>query len=131
MDCNKKDPRRIEAMLEECLNPELMVKRLAECIFTATGRRSGHIHFRFKGKDDHLVFIWSKGALREIVTKTSKCKEGEYISQKHSEFCNEDFRNILEKRREDIAQIEIDKESFSKTWASYNEFITWLAAFSS
>jgi len=108
------------------LDPGYLVEKLSAILFKKTKRTSGHIHFHFRNKSDHIIFFWSEGKLKKIVAKSPSCKKGQYVHWKHSQFCDYKRKQLLRELLSQIERIEIDGENFNKAWPSYNEFARWL-----
>ena len=109
-----------------CLDPGYLVENLSAILFKNTKRTSGHIHFYFRNKSDHIIFSWSEGKLKKIVAKSPSCKKGQYVHWKHSQFCDYECEQILRELLSQIERIEIDGQNFNKARPSYNEFARWL-----
>ena len=113
---------------ELCLDPGYLAEWLSTASFEKTKDTSGHIHFYFRNKSDHIVFVWSEGKLKKLAAKSPGCKKGQYVHWKDSQFRDYNRDDILGKLYKEIECIEIDGDNFSKTWPSFNEFIEWLLA---
>ena len=111
---------------EVCLEPGYLVETLSSVFFEKTKHASGHIHFYFWNKTDHIVFTWLKGRLKKIVAKSPSCKKGRYVHWKGSQFCDYKREDTLEHLRDEIECIEIDRKSFSRAWPSYAGSVKWL-----
>jgi len=108
------------------LDPNYIVERLSCILAKKTNQTSGHIHFYFQNKSDHIIPIWSEGKLRKIVAKSPNCKKGQYIHWRDSEFCDYERKNVIRQFHNEIMRIKIDVNGFSKTWPSYTKFTKWL-----
>ncbi|MFH1201702.1 MAG: VanZ family protein [Candidatus Omnitrophota bacterium] len=91
-----------------------------------TGRDSGHVHFMYEGKSDHLIFVCAAGKLENIIAKGRNCKKGEYLSWGHSEFNSLSAKEAFFKNLPKARKIVIDHPSLRKSWDSFNEFQNWL-----
>lgn len=111
---------------EACLCPDYLAERLSGVLFEKTGHTSGHIHFHFRGKSYHIIFVWSEGKLKKIVAKSPGCRKGRHTHWKDSQFRDYNREDVLRRLYNRIECIEIDGDSFNKTWSSYTEFISWL-----
>ncbi|MFH1519937.1 MAG: hypothetical protein ABIE75_05165 [Candidatus Omnitrophota bacterium] len=116
----------IKELSEACFNPNYLVKRLNRVLFRDAQRTSGRIHFHFQNKSDHIILIWFKGRLKDIVVKSPDCKQSESVKWNDSQFFNYQPENVLEQLYQQIVQIEIDEHNFRKRWLAYDEFIKWL-----
>jgi len=121
-----RDDDIINEISQECLNLDRLVGNLTLALSKKTKSTSGHVHIHFHGKSDHIVVIWSNGRLRKIVAKTPRCEKGLCVKWENSQFCDYERGKVLEKLYDKIERIEIDEEEFNKTWASYDELISWL-----
>ena len=111
---------------QQCLNPDRLVGNLTLGLSKKTKSTSGHIHFYFQNKSDHLVFVWSNGLLKRVVAKSPHCKKGQCIKWENSQFCDYKQDKVLEILCDEIEYAEIDGDGFNKRWPSYNDLIRWL-----
>jgi len=91
-----------------------------------TKSTSGHIHFYFRNKSDHIVIVWSNGLLKRIVAKSPHCKKGQCVKWEYSQFCDYKREEVIEKLCEEIEYAQIDRDGFNKRWSSYGDLIWWL-----
>ncbi len=113
-------------ILRACLDPNDLVEWLSEVHFVNTSHRSGHVHFYFRDKSDHIILVWSKGQLKKIIAKSPRCKKGQYIRWEESQFRDYQSEEILEKLCDEIELVRIDDGGFNQSWPSYAGFINWL-----
>jgi hypothetical protein len=113
-------------ILQACLDPNDLVERLSEVHFKNTNHRSGHIHFYFRGKSDHIIIVWSKGQLKKIIAKSPHCKKGQYVRWEGSQFSDYRCEDVLEELSDEIELVTIDDGGFNKSWPSYSLFMKWL-----
>ena len=92
----------------------------------ATGQDGGHVHFIYKGKNDHLILICNGQRLDEIIAKRRHSKKGEYLSWYKSEFYRFSPRNAFLEFLPEIHRIIIDHPSIQKRWSSFDKFQGWL-----
>lgn len=121
-----RDAGSVNEMWEVCLCPDYLVERLSGVLFEKTGQTSGHIHFHFRNNSDHIIFVWSEGKLKKIVAKSPGYRKGQHGHWKDSRFRDYNREDVLMRLYNAIECIEIDGDSFNKTWSSYSAFISWL-----
>ena len=123
---NDRDDDVSNGVSQVCLDPDYLAERLSSMLSEKINGTSGHIHFHFRNKSDHIITIWSEGKLRKIAAKSPGCEKGRYAHWRDSEFCNYNREDILRELHNDIERVEIDMDGFNKTWPSYAEFMEWL-----
>lgn len=123
---NNENSKIIDEISRECLNVECLIKKLGSRYLSETQQFSGHIHFHFRQKSDHIIFVWSMEQLKRIVAKSQDCEKNKRIPWESSQFCDCKPEDALGKFYNEIEYIEVDEPFFSKKWLSYAEFIKWL-----
>ena len=109
----------------EMYDPDCLVKKLSDVFSRKTRRRSGHVHFYFRNKSDHIILLWLEGWLDKILAKSANCKKGRYTHWEDSGFSNYKRQDILQELHNEIERVEIDS-GLSKAWSSYAQFVNWL-----
>lgn len=123
---NKRE-NMIKELTQACLNPNYLAERLSSVLFKITQCTTGHIHFHFRAKSDHIILIWSEGTLQGVVAKSPYCKKGEYEEWENSQFSSYQPEDIFKQLYQQIKRIKIDRGDFRKGWSSYTKFIKWMA----
>ncbi len=123
---NSKDIDIINETAKACFNPSYLAERLNSILFNKTKHTSGHVHFHFRNKSDHIILTWSNGKFKKILAKSITCEKGQYVHWDNSQFCDYEPEDALRKLYNEIEHIQIDDEKFNKTWPSYTEFIKWV-----
>ncbi|MBU2540764.1 MAG: VanZ family protein [Candidatus Omnitrophica bacterium] len=118
-----KDARMPKA--QRC-NLKKIAKQICFAFKRNTGHNGGHVHFKYKGKQDHLVLICHNRKLEQIVVKNKNCKKGEYVEWNQSEFSDLLPKIAFLKLLPSIDNIIIDHTSFQKSWPCFDEFQSWL-----
>jgi hypothetical protein len=113
-------------ILNAYLDPNDLAEKLSEIHYKDTKHRSGHIHIHFRDKSDHIILVWSKGQLKRIIAKSPRCKKGQYVHWKDSEFRDYNRQDVLGELCNEIELITIDHDGVKNTWSSYYDFIDWL-----
>ena len=113
-------------ILHAYLDVNDLVEKLSHVHFKYTKHHSGHIHIHFRDKSDHIILAWSKGKLKRIIAKSPRCKKGQYVHWKDSEFHDYNRKDVLGELCNEIELITIDHNDSEKTWPSYYDFIDWL-----
>ena len=90
---------------EACLNPDYLAERLSSVLFEKTKHTSGHIHFHFRGKSDHIILIWSEGKSKKIAAKSPDCKKGRHTHWKDSQFRDYNREDVLRELYDEIKRI--------------------------
>ena len=113
-------------ILHAYLDPNDLAKKLSQVHFKDTKHNSGHIHIHFRDKSDHIILVWSEEKLKRIIAKSPRCKKGQYVHWKDSEFRDYNREDVLCELCNEIELITIDHNGSEKTWPSYYDFIDWL-----
>lgn len=103
-----------------------LIPRLCAVFKKTTGHSRGHIHFRYKGKRDHLVLVIHSESLIRIVTKNEQCKKGKCLSWRKSEFSDFSPQEAFLRFFDQIDTITIDEPGFKRTWDSLDDLLNWL-----
>lgn len=122
---NNMDDRIRDKISQVYLDPNYIVERLSSILAKETNGTSGHIHFYFRTKSDHIILIWSEGKLRKIIAKSLSCEKDQYVHWTDSEFCNYEREDILRRFHNEIERVEIDVAGFRKMWPSCPKFMKW------
>ncbi len=91
-----------------------------------TKDRFAHIHFYVKGKNDHLILIYSDGAFAEIVAKGKKSRKGACVRWADSEFRHLSRQEAFLRFSDQIERVIIDHPNFRGSWGSWDKFLGWL-----
>ncbi len=113
-------------ILQAYLDPNDLVEKLSQVHLKNTKHHSGHIHFHFRDKSDHIILVWSKGKFKQTIAKSPRCKNGQYVHWKDSEFRDYNREDVLGELCDEIELVTIDHDCLNKTWPSYYDFIDWL-----
>lgn len=108
-----------------CLDPERLAGHLTLALSKKTKSTSGHTHIYSRSRFDHIVCVWSKGALRDIAAKSPHCQKGQCVKWEESECSDYEPKKVLSRFYDDVSSIQMDGERLAKTSRSYSELIRW------
>ena len=103
-----------------------LAQKLSRVFSRITGHSSGHVHFMYEEKADHLILVCHNGRTKQIIAKNRDCKKGECIEWIGSEFSNFSPEEAFLKFSDRIDRIIIDNSGIKKNWRTLDDFLNWL-----